>query len=330
MLKTSVDEDGTKKHIPFTEKYRATDMNGVILSPVNRIILRNIVDQEKFPNILFYGPPGTGKTTTIINLIREYQERWSAIDRRAVIHLNASHDRGIETIRGQLQQFVYSRNLFSRGLKFVVLDEADYMTKNAQQVMRYLIQTYSGSVRFCLICNYLTRIDAGLRNELMLMHFNNLPPNSVTHMLTDIVDKEKMQLPLSVVQSIRHFYKSDVRSMINCLQLKHVSIGNENDKKRSTRSFHIIDDALWESLYRTPTLAKTTSITARYQCNMKSLWKQFGNYIIRNKPEMVTSEFLSFLETIMHMEHSQTSTYAQYAMLTFIRMRSKVDQNERK
>lgn len=327
MLKTTADDDGMKKHIPFTEKYRATDMNGVILSPANRVILRNIVDQEKFPNILFYGPPGTGKTTTIINLIREYQERWSSIDRRAVIHLNASHDRGIETIRGQLQQFVYSRNLFSRGLKFVILDEADYMTKNAQQVMRYLIQTYSGSVRFCLICNYLTRIDTGLRDELMLMHFSNLPPDAVTHMLTDIVTKEKMQLPPSVIQSIRRFYKSDVRSMINCLQSKHVSIGGE---KRSTRSFHIIDDALWESLYRAPTLAKTTSIATRYQCDMKSLWKQFGNYIIRNKPEMVTSEFLSFLETIMHMEHTQTPTYAQYAMNTFIRMRSKVDQKERK
>ena len=70
-----------------------------------------------------------------------------------MIHLNASDERGIDIIRSQINQFVNSKTLFNQGMKYVILDEVDYMTKNAQQALRYLLQTYSKSVRFCLICN---------------------------------------------------------------------------------------------------------------------------------------------------------------------------------
>jgi hypothetical protein len=80
-----------------------------------------------------------------------------------MIHLNASDERGIDIIRNQINQFVNSKTLFNKGMKFVILDEVDYMTKNAQQALRYLLQNYSSSVRFCLICNYISKIDEGLQ-----------------------------------------------------------------------------------------------------------------------------------------------------------------------
>ena len=147
-----------KDNRPWIEKYRPNKFNDIVLDPLNRKLLENIVSQNNFPNLLFYGPPGTGKTTTIINLINKYQEVYNQKRKGLKIHLNASDDRGIDIIRNQINQFVNTKTLFGNGMKFVILDEVDYMTKNAQQALRYLIQQYSTNIRFCLICNYISKI----------------------------------------------------------------------------------------------------------------------------------------------------------------------------
>ena len=129
------------KNVPWIEKYRPTTFNEIVLDPINRKIFSNILSKQYFPNLLFYGPPGTGKTTTIINLINEYQTKYEKKTSENIIHLNASDERGIDIIRNQIQLFVKSKNFFNKGIKFVILDEVDYMTKNAQQALKYLIQS---------------------------------------------------------------------------------------------------------------------------------------------------------------------------------------------
>jgi len=153
--------------IPWIEAYRPNNFDDVVLDSYNKQILQNIITTQHFPNLLFYGPPGTGKTTTIINLINRYQETHYVKNKELMIHLNASDERGIDVIRNQIYQFVNSKNLFTKGLKFVILDEVDYMTKTAQQALRYLLQNYTQNVRFCLICNYISRIDEGLQHEFV-------------------------------------------------------------------------------------------------------------------------------------------------------------------
>ena len=126
---------------PFVEKHRPTKFEDIVLEPLNKKILSNIIEKSFFPNLLFYGPPGTGKTTTIINLINAYNEKLGITGKGLTIHLNASDERGIDIIRNQIHSFVKSMNLFETGFKFVILDEVDYMTKNAQQALKYLLQT---------------------------------------------------------------------------------------------------------------------------------------------------------------------------------------------
>ena len=92
--------------IPWVEKYRPKKFEDIVLDHHNKILLENIIIQNNFPNLLFYGPPGTGKTTTIINLINKYQEKYKQTKKGLKIHLNASDDRGIEIIRTQINQFV--------------------------------------------------------------------------------------------------------------------------------------------------------------------------------------------------------------------------------
>ena len=130
-------------YVPWMEKYRPDKFNDIVLDPLNKQILKNVIETSYFPNLLFYGPPGTGKTTTIINLVNSYQEKLKIKNKGLMIHLNASDDRGIDIIRNQINLFVNTNSLFQTGMKFVILDEVDYMTKNAQQALRYLLQKYS-------------------------------------------------------------------------------------------------------------------------------------------------------------------------------------------
>ena len=184
----------TNSGIPFVELYRPKKLEDVVLDPLNKQILSNIIETRYFPNLLFYGPPGTGKTTTIINLINAYQEKIGIKNKDLIIHLNASDERGIDIIRNQINYFVNSKPLFNNGMKFVILDEVDYMTKNAQQALRYLLQNYTCNVRFCLICNYISKIDEGLQNEFIRLRFNQLPKDEIITFLNNISISEKLNL----------------------------------------------------------------------------------------------------------------------------------------
>jgi replication factor C subunit 3/5 len=124
--------NSNNQFIPLCEKFRPTNFDDIVLDPLNKNILRNIIETSYFPNLLFYGPPGTGKTTTIINLVNSYQIKNNQQRKGLMIHLNASDERGIDIIRNQINQFVNTKNLFNQGMKFVILDEVDYMTKDCK------------------------------------------------------------------------------------------------------------------------------------------------------------------------------------------------------
>jgi replication factor C subunit 3/5 len=212
--------------IPWVEKYRPTHFDNIVLDPINRQLFEKIIQKNQFPNLLFYGPPGTGKTTTIINLIQQYQKTYGKINNGNVIHLNASDERGIDIIRNQIHSFVKSMNLFETGFKFVILDEVDYMTKNAQQALKYLLQTTTTNVRFCLICNYISKIDDSLQNEFVRLRFNQLPKNDIINFLNIININENLNLTIKHIESIQNNYKSDIRSMINYMQSNQLAIIN--------------------------------------------------------------------------------------------------------
>ena len=226
--------------IPWVEKYRPKHFDDIVMDKYNKLLLENVLKMDYFPNVLLYGPPGTGKTTTIINLINKYQILKNNINKGLYIHLNASDERGIDTIRNQINQFVNSKPLFTVGMKFVILDEVDYMTKNAQQALKYLLQSYKADVKFCLICNYISKIDETLQNEFIKLRFNMLPTKNILLFLKNIVNNENLNIDDKQLTNIQLFYKSDIRSMINFLQLNYST---------NTKSIKIMDNNVWENLY---------------------------------------------------------------------------------
>jgi replication factor C subunit 3/5 len=276
MTDTSIKNVNVNSGNVWVEKWRPTNFDGIVLDPLNKQILKNIINTSYFPNLLFYGPPGTGKTTTIINLVNAYQEILNQKHKGLMIHLNASDERGIDIIRNQINQFVNSKSLFNQGMKFVILDEVDYMTKNAQQALRYLLQNYTEGVRFCLICNYISRIDEGLQNEFLRLRFNQLPEKDIISFLKTISVSENLSITDKSLQLIQQLYKSDIRSMINFMQ------SNQNIKDTD---FNIIDDSVWEQLYNKIKHKETINelsgfinrTSSKFNIDKKNIMKEFLN-----------------------------------------------------
>jgi replication factor C subunit 3/5 len=301
--------------VPLVEFYRPTNFEEIVLDPLNKQILKNIIEKSYFPNLLFYGPPGTGKTTTIINLINAYQEKLNIKNKDLIIHLNASDERGIDIIRNQINYFVNSKPLFYSGMKFVILDEVDYMTKNAQQALRYLLQNFTSGVRFCLICNYISKIDEGLQNEFTKLRFNQLPKDEIINFLKHISKSENLNLSDKSISCIQQLYNSDIRSMINFMQ-SNQDIGKEKIE------ISVIDKDIWELLIKKIIKKEKLDriaqfiyeISIQYNIDKKNIIKNFINYLIRNYPKYINNNFLYFIENLTHTQNPNNTLFVYYAV----------------
>jgi replication factor C subunit 3/5 len=285
------------ENIPWTEKYRPSNFDNIVLDPYNKTLFMNMIENKYFPNLLLYGPPGTGKTTTIINLINEYQRIKK--NKSLVIHLNASDERGIDIIRNQIYQFVKTKNLFETGYKFVVLDEVDYMTKNAQQALKYLLQTCGNNVKFFLICNYISKIELSLQHEFVCIRFNQLPKQKIREFIREICVKEGVDLTDQNIDTIQNLHKSDIRSMINFIQLNQNVIVQQSN---------IVDDTIWKRLYdlfdgeKDATKIKVfiNKLSIHYNIDKKQIIKDYYNYLILNHQDIVNPEIIEKMEIVIH------------------------------
>jgi replication factor C subunit 3/5 len=204
--------------------------------------------------------------------------------------------------------------MFNKGMKFIILDEVDYMTKNAQQALICLLQNFSKSVRFCLICNYISRIDEGLQHEFLRLRFNQLPQHNIIKFLNNISVCENLNLTDNSLQLIQKLYKSDIRSMINFMQ------SNQNMKDID---INVIDNNIWEKLFDKIQNGEPLSslvnfinnISCQYNIDKKNIMKDFLNYIIRNKERLNIPEYFNFVENIMHIEDCKNSHIVNYSLV---------------
>lgn len=303
----------SKNYIPWVEKYRPTDFKDIVLDKYNKIIFNNILKTNYFPNLLLYGPPGTGKTTTIINLINKFQINNNQKNKGLMIHLNASDERGIDIIRNQINSFVNSKTIFNNGTKFIILDEIDFMTKNAQHALKYSLQEYKENIRFCLICNYISKIDDSLQNELVRIRFNQLPKNKIIEFLTKINNNENLKLSNDEVESIQNIFKSDIRSMINYMQSNQLAI--KNTKVIGDEIFKTITILIKKKDLKMFNLG-VLKMTEMYNLDIKNIIKGYFNYLIRNEQNCIKNKLLNYMEFIIH--NPESNIIYQLKMLFFI------------
>ena len=197
------------EHSLLVEKYRPNKLENYVGNENIKKSISKYLDQNDIQNLIFYGPAGTGKTT-LAKLITKNLDCDS-------LYINASDERGIETIRDKVSGFASVASF--KPLKVVILDEADFLTIQAQASLRNIIETFSRTTRFILTCNYVERIIDPLQSRCHVLKI--LPPSKkeVAVHLSWILDDEKIVYEVNDLGSIVNQYYPDLRKCINTIQL---------------------------------------------------------------------------------------------------------------
>ncbi|KAF7722731.1 hypothetical protein EC973_002824 [Apophysomyces ossiformis] len=208
---------------PWIEKYRPKSMDEIASQEQAVVVLKHALQSENLPHLLFYGPPGTGKTSTILALARELYG--PSLLKTRVLELNASDDRGIQVVREKVKNF--SRTTANQKVsgypcppyKIVVLDEADSMTKDAQSALRRTMETYSKTTRFCIICNYVSRIIDPITSRCAKFRFKSLPVEDLQARIDMICKEENVKLAPGAMEALFAACNGDLRRAIMILQI---------------------------------------------------------------------------------------------------------------
>ena len=212
-------------HLPWIEKYRPSNIDEIIGQSEIINCLKKLIENESLPHFLFYGNPGTGKTSTILALSRViYGNKFKLM----VLKLDASDDRGINTVRDQIKGFAERENMFNSGVKLIILDEADSMTYDAQFALRRIIEKYSDTTRFCLICNFENKIIPAIKSRCANFRFNSISKDNYVSYLEKICEKEKIKYDNSGLETVYYLSNGDLRKGINLLQSISMNISKKS------------------------------------------------------------------------------------------------------
>jgi replication factor C small subunit len=198
-----------KEHTLFVEKYRPSKLENYVGNEHLKTTIARYLEQNDIQNLIFYGQAGGGKTTLakliVGNLDCDY------------LYINASDERGIETIRDKVSGFASVASF--KSLKVVILDEADFLTINAQASLRNVIETFSRTTRFIMTCNFVERIIDPLQSRCQVIKIVPPSKSEVAKHLAWILEKESISYTLEDIKIIVNQYYPDLRKCLNTIQL---------------------------------------------------------------------------------------------------------------
>ena len=192
----------------WVEKYRPQTLEGYVGNEVIKNKVSDYLSQGSIQNLLLHGVAGTGKTT-LAKLIANNLNC-------DLLYINASDERGIDTIREKIIPFASS--LGFGDVKIVILDEADYITPQAQATLRNTMESFSGNTRFILTCNYLERIISPLQSRCQTLEIKPPSKQDVAWRCVDICKDEKVDIDNIALKTIVNTYYPDIRKIINTIQ----------------------------------------------------------------------------------------------------------------
>jgi replication factor C subunit 3/5 len=240
------------KLLPWSEKYRPGSISNIIYHEKIIKAIVNYMELKKLPHLLFYGPPGTGKTSSIVAIAKHY---YGTDFHDMVLILNASEERGIETVRNRIKQFVttygLAENESTPPFKLIILDEIDAMTDEAQAILRKVVEKYVKNVRFCFICNYLKKINPAIQSRCVIFRFSPIPNIHLEKFIENVCINENIKMNKDAIKLIIKITSGDMRKLLNILQSINMYVDgfDINNKKNE----FVIDEDIVGKILSCPT-----------------------------------------------------------------------------
>lgn len=296
-----------KKNIPWVEKYRPHKIDDVLeQSEVTKVLKKCFKKDGNIPHMLFYGSPGTGKSSTALALCRQLFGKKYFSDR--VLELNASDERGIKVVRGKIKEFakkkIHKVNDSSYGhicpdYKVIILDEADALTDDSQSALRRIIEKYSATTRFFLICNFISKINGALISRCAKYCFKYLTSKTVIQCLRNISKKENFNISLKDIKKIIDYSEGDMRKSIITLQrLSFLGTNITNNEILTNLSLnmtenkfnYLVDLLIRNSSYDNIKRITTYFIKNAYDCQL--ILHQFSKMIVESELNDLQKSFM--------------------------------------
>lgn len=199
----------------WTEKYRPKTFEEIVGQDEIIKRVKNLTNSLNIPHLLFAGPAGTGKSSLALVIAKElYGDKWH----ENFLELNASDERGIDVIRQKVKDFARTKPIQQVPFKIIFLDEADALTRDAQQALRRTMENYSSSCRFILSCNYLSKIIDPIQSRCAVFRFKLLEKKDIAKIIKKIAKEENLEVTEDGIEALYDASEGDCRRVINLMQ----------------------------------------------------------------------------------------------------------------